>query len=256
MSAKPLFSIIIPSFNQGKYISETINSVLSQSYKNVEILIIDGGSEDGTLDVLGTFGEKIFWLSEPDRGQSHAINKGLALAKGDVITYLNSDDYYLPGTLEKVAAVLTSGTEERWLTGDYLIVDEQGKSMHSFIAGYKRFLRQWLSFNLLTVLNPIVQPGTFLTRSLSDRIGAFNEKLHYTMDYDYWLRAISLQRPVVLRDKLAVFRIHQRSKGGSQYKKQFTEELQVAMSYQSNQWFVLLHRLHNLVIHVSYLALK
>jgi len=100
---QPLFSIIIPSFNQGHFIAQTIDSILNQSYKNVEILVIDGGSTDNTLDVLKSYNSRIFWLSEKDGGQTHAINKGLDLAKGEIIAYLNSDDYYLESTLEKVA---------------------------------------------------------------------------------------------------------------------------------------------------------
>src|SRR5437868_3496972 len=95
-----MFSIIVPSYNQGNFIAQTIDSILHQSYKNVEILVMDGGSTDSTIDVLKTYSDRIFWLSEKDRGQTHAINKGLAHAKGDIITFLNSDDYYLDGTLE------------------------------------------------------------------------------------------------------------------------------------------------------------
>jgi glycosyltransferase involved in cell wall biosynthesis len=252
----PLISVIIPSFNQGAFIAQTIDSILQQSYKQVEILVIDGGSTDQTLDILRSYGDQIFWLSEPDRGQAHAINKGLAMAKGDVIAYLNSDDYYLDGTLEKVASVLTSGTEERWLTGDYLIVDEQGKNIQSFVVAYKRFFRRRLSFNVLSVLNPIVQPSTFMTRSMTDATGTFNEELHYTMDYDYWLRAIRIEKPVILQDRLAAFRVHKASKGGSQYNAQFAEELAVARKYTINKWLVFLHTFHNECIKSIYRKMK
>src|SRR6266540_3676763 len=138
------FSIIVPSYNQGHFISQTIDSILNQSYKNVEILVIDGGSTDSTVEILKKYKGKIFWLSEKDRGQTHAINKGLALAKGDIITFLNSDDYYLDGTLDKVARQFQSKKDNSWLTGDYLIVNEQGKRIQSLIIKYKSFFRKLL----------------------------------------------------------------------------------------------------------------
>jgi glycosyltransferase involved in cell wall biosynthesis len=252
----PKFSIIIPSYNQGHFIKQTIDSILSQSYKNVDVLVIDGGSTDNTVDVLKTYDDKIFWISEKDRGQTHAINKGLAIAKGDIIAYLNSDDYYLEDILKKVATVFETDKEVLWLTGDYLIVDEKGKTIQSLIGKYKSFFRNKLSFNLLSVLNPINQPSTFFSKKMIDLVGDFNEELHYTMDYEYWLRAIKKQKPIILKDKLSAFRIHSTSKGGSQYKKQFKEELEVAKKYQKNRFLTFLHLLHNQLIALVYYILK
>jgi glycosyltransferase involved in cell wall biosynthesis len=250
------FSIIIPSFNQGVFIAQTINSILNQSYQNFEILVIDGGSNDSTLEILKSYEDRIFWLSEKDKGQTHAINKGIALAKGDVIAYLNSDDYYAEDAFEKVASVFNQNDDVLWITGDYLIVDEDGKKIQSAIAKYKIFFRNHLSFNLLTVLNPIIQPATFLRRELINKTGLFNEGLSYTMDYEYWLRAIKTQKPYVLRHKLAAFRIHANSKGGSSFMHQFDEELKVAKKYQTNHLLILFHTLHNCLINISYYFLK
>lgn len=250
------FSIIVPSYNQGHFIAQTIDSILNQSYKNVEILVIDGGSTDSTIEVLKTYGDKIFWLSEKDRGQTHAINKGLALAKGELITFLNSDDYYLDGTLEIVARQFQLNKEKTWLTGDYIIVNEKGERIQSAIIKYKTFFRKFLSFNLLTVLNPINQPSTFFTRQLIQQLQGFREDLHYTMDYEFWLRAIKIQKPIVVTDKLSGFRIHKESKGGSRYKEQFKEEFAVAKQFQKNQLLLLLHSMHNKLINLSYSILK
>jgi glycosyltransferase involved in cell wall biosynthesis len=253
---QPLFSIIIPSFNQGHFIAQTIDSILNQSYKNVEILVIDGGSTDNTLDVLKSYNSRIFWLSEKDGGQTHAINKGLELAKGEIIAYLNSDDYYLESTLEKVANGFNSNKEALWLTGDKIIVDEQNKIIQRPISSYKRFFRKRLSFNLLSILNPISQPSTFFTRKLINKIGIFNEELDYTMDYDFWMRAIKIEKPIVLKDKLSAFRIHNKSKGGVQFHKQFNEELAVAKKYQSNSLLIFIHYLHIKLIGRVYIIVK
>ncbi len=251
-----LISVIIPSYNQGQFISQTIESILSQSYKNIEILVIDGGSSDNTVDILKGYENRIYWLSEKDNGQTDAINKGMAMAKGDILTYLNSDDFYLDGALEKVAEVFNSIKNTFWITGDYLLVDKQGNRINSPIVGYKKLFRKILSFKLLTVLNPIIQPSTFLSRSIVEQVGTFNEKLIYTMDYEYWLRAIKIHNPVVLDAKLSAFRVHKNSKGGSQFKLQFEEELRVARKYQSNSLQLFLHYLHNKLIGIVYSIIK
>jgi len=250
------FSIIVPSYNQGDFISQTIDSILNQDYKNVEILVIDGGSTDSTIEVLKKYGENIFWLSEKDRGQTHAINKGLALAKGDIITFINSDDYYLDGTLENVARRFQSNKGKFWLTGDYIIVNERGERIQLLVGKYKSFFRKFISFNLLTVLNPINQPSTFFRRELIQKLQHFKEELHYTMDYEFYLRAIKIDRPIVISDKLSAFRIHENSKGGSQYKIQFKEEFDVAKQYQKNKFLIFLHLLHYKLINLVYTVLK
>ena len=251
-----MFSIIIPSYNQGKYIGQTIESILNQSYKNVEVLVIDGGSTDNTIDVLKSYTDRIFWLSEKDRGQTHAINKGIILAKGNIIAYLNSDDFYLEKTLENVVSAFTSHRSALWVTGDYVIVDEAGNKIQNLIAKYKFFFRNMLSFKLLTVLNPIIQPSTFLTKALIERAGLFDETLKYTMDYEYWLKAIKIQRPIIIKESLSAFRIHTQSKGGSQFRNQFEEELAVARLYQKNSTLLFLHFLHNKFINIVYSIIK
>ncbi len=252
----PLISIIIPSFNQGRFIKQTIDSILDQAYTKVEVIVMDGGSTDSTIAILKSYGEQIFWVSEKDRGQTHAINKGISLAKGEIITYLNSDDYFLPQSLQIVVDVFQSNQKALWVTGDYLIIDERGEQIQSVIASYKKLLRKFLSFNLLSILNPIIQPSTFLRKELVSEVGQFNESLRYTMDYDYWLRAIRIKKSMVLNEKLSVFRIHGSSKGGSQYKQQFEEELNVAKYYQKNKAFIFLHRLHNILIINIYKIIK
>jgi glycosyltransferase involved in cell wall biosynthesis len=252
----PYFSIIIPSFNQGHFISETINSILNQSFKNIEVLVIDGGSTDQTIEILKKYGDRIKWISEKDRGQTHAINKGIERVRGEIVAYLNSDDYYLVNTLETVAGIFYNRKDVQWVTGDYLIVDEHGKEIHSMVSKYKAVFRKRLSFNSLSVMNTVIQPSTFLRRSFVKELGLFNEELRYTMDYEYWLRAIQRSKPVVIKEKLSVFRIHGMSKGGSQYKKQFDEEMLVAKRFQRNPFLLLLHGLHNSLIKFIYHFIK
>ncbi len=252
----PKITIITPSYNQGRFIQETIDSVLHQNYPNLEYWVIDGGSTDGTVDILHSYGKKINWISEKDNGQTDAINKGLARATGEIIAYLNSDDVYLPNTLNTVAEYMLNNPTAQWLTGDYFIIDEYGKKIQSFVARYKRLLRSVLSLDLLLIMNPIIQPSTFWRTGLQQKIGLFDDKLRYCMDYDYWIRASKYAPVHVLLHHFSLFRIHRNSKGGAQYSKQFTEEYDVASMHTRNLFVLLAHKLHAACIVGAYKLIK
>src|SRR5918996_5336836 len=134
MKKYPRISIITPSFNQGNFIEETILSVLSQEYPDLEYLVMDGGSSDATLDVLKKYSGRITWFSEPDQGQTDAINKGLRRATGSVVGYLNADDLLLPGALNKVAQTFTADPQAWWVTGKCQIVDEENNEIRTPIT--------------------------------------------------------------------------------------------------------------------------
>jgi glycosyltransferase involved in cell wall biosynthesis len=132
-------SIITPSFNQCRYIGQTMNSVLSQAGRfDLEWIVMDGGSTDGTVDLLkGIDDSRVSWVSEPDEGQSHAINKGLSRATGDVLAWLNSDDVYTPGALSHVADAFRDAPERQWLIGRCGIVDQNNRQIRRWISAYK-----------------------------------------------------------------------------------------------------------------------
>lgn len=254
---KPLFSIITPSYNQGAFISTTVESVLNQDVEDVEHIIMDGGSSDNTLHVLKKYGKKIFVESKKDNGQAHAINKGLKVASGEIIAYLNSDDYYLPGALRTVAGIFKDHPTVQWIVGDAQIVDAGGNEIQSFVRLYKSLLRKIYSPGLLSVLNPIPQPSVFFRASAVQEIGPFNESLSYTMDYEYWWRLQNrFGSPYFVNAALSAFRIHQNSKGGSSYAKQFTEEQLVASRFTTSGLLLRLHALHNRCILAAYSILK
>ncbi|MBP9699673.1 glycosyltransferase [Candidatus Woesebacteria bacterium] len=254
---KPLFSIITPSYNQGVFISTTVESVLHQDVKDVEHIIMDGGSNDSTLDVLKSFGKRIVVESKPDNGQAHAINKGMKIANGQILAYLNSDDYYLPGALQTVEAIFEENPNVQWVVGDAQIVDANGNEIQSFVRAYKSLLRKIYFPNLLGILNPIPQPSVFFRASAVKKIGLFNESLSYTMDYEYWWRLQNqFGSPYFVNTALSAFRIHQNSKGGSSYRKQFDEEQLVASRFTSSSLLLHLHALHNRCILAAYSILK
>lgn len=240
----PRISIITPSFNQGRFIAQTVESVLSQGYPDLEYLVIDGGSTDETLGVLRRYGERIRWVSERDRGQSHALNKGLALATGEVLAFLNSDDCYRPGALLAVGRRFAQDQRIGWLTGKCGIIDPHGQATRGAITCYKNLWLALRSRTVLHVVNYISQPATFWRRRLWEQAGAFDERLHYTMDYDYWLR-LGRQTPLGVIDRyLADFRVHPGSKGGTGVVRQFAEELATARRYTRSPLLLGLHALH------------
>ena len=177
-------SIITPSFNQGHFIRATIDSVLQQDYQNIEHIIVDGGSTDETLDILRSYDDpRMTWMSEPDRGQSDAINKGMRLAKGEILAYLNSDDLYLPGALSFVTGYFQMHPNIGAIYGNCATIDNIGQTNAPDLQSPPLNLTEALKNRL-----PIAQQSVFWRREVMERIGLFDETLHYRMDRDYWLR--------------------------------------------------------------------
>ncbi len=229
-----MFSIIIPSYNQGSFISQTINSILSQSYKELEILVIDGGSTDGTIEILKKYSDRIIWKSEKDSGQANAINKGLKMASGDIVAFLNSDDTYEPECLSKVADFFCKNPQYKWAYGKCKIINERDIEIRKPITIYKNLLlRKYSYFKLLTE-NFISQPATFWKRELHGEIGYLNEKENFCMDYDFWVRIGKKYPAGVIHFYIANFRYHANSKSGSVNKKQFQDELRIAKAFSNN----------------------
>lgn len=238
-SLNPTITVITPSYNQGNYIEETIKSVVSQGYQNLEYLIFDGGSTDQTISIVRKYAKKypqIKWVSQADAGQVDAINRGLKQAKGEIIAYLNSDDYYLPDTLHKVA---DSYQKSRWL---WLVGNCQVTGQN--LAWSFKLKQLWpieRSRGFLGVFNTVNQPAVFLTKKLINKVGLFDQQYHYAFDYDYWLRSILLSLPYRLKTDLSVFRIHSESKGNTSYKKQFKEDMDICLTHTNNLVIQSLH---------------
>lgn len=252
----PTIGIVTPSYNQGFFIKETIDSVLGQQYARLDYRVVDGGSTDDTLDILNSYGSRIKWVSEKDDGQAQAVNKGLKRITSDIVAFINSDDAYLPGAFSSVGRYFHDHPEAMWLTGDHCIIDGNGKRIQPYVAGYKKMLRRHPGFSRLAVANYIVQPSTFWRRKLVDEIGFFDESLQYCFDYDFWMRAIQRYPLHVLDNKLSLFRIHGASKGGSRFERQFAEEHQVLKRYSTSKTLLGIHRLHAMLIVFAYRIVK
>ena len=181
----PKISIVTPSYNQGQYLEKTILSVLEQNYPNFEYIIIDGGSTDNSVEIIKKYEKHLkYWLSEPDRGQSHAINKGFEHATGDLLAWLNSDDYYMPGALHKVAEIAMANPQTGAIVGAGQFVNESGK-----VTLYKEPAGVTLEslYNWLDVFH-FMQPSCFFRKNAWEKCGHLDEQIHIAMDLDLWLK--------------------------------------------------------------------
>ncbi len=204
-------SITTPSYNQGQFLGRAIESVLSQSYAQLEYLVFDGGSTDGSLEIIREYADRIsFWTSKSDLGQSDAINKGWRRSTGEIIGWLNSDDYLLSGTLETVAHEFQANPSLVALVGSCLIVDADGK-----ITG-RKYAREFDLPRLIATSGGVPgQPAVFLRRCVMDDVGYLDTHLHYTMDWEYWIRLALRyppQRIKVLYKPLAALRLWEGTK--------------------------------------------
>jgi len=205
----PLVSIITPSYNQGPYIEETIQSVLTQDYPNIEYLVMDGGSTDETVDILRRYESRLTWVSERDRGQSHALNKGLSRARGEIVGWLNSDDTYEPGVVRAAVEALQVHPEIGWIYGDCRLIDGQGKTIAEVLA--PDFCWERLLFG-----NFIPQPTVFWRREILEKIGLVNEHLHHFLDLEWWIRMGRQSQPLRLPKFMANLRYYVGTKSVSQ----------------------------------------
>jgi glycosyltransferase involved in cell wall biosynthesis len=252
-------SIITPSFNQADFLARTARSILSQTGDfALQWIVIDAESTDGTPAFLGSIDDpRLKWISEPDRGQSHAINKGLLHADGDVVAWLNSDDLYAPGALQAVATAFSRSPGAQWLVGRYEIIDAADRVIRPSIVRYKdRGLRNYRYQKLLRE-NFISQPSVFWRRDFGLKIGPLDETLHWTMDYDLWLRMGSHCNPLIIPDVLSQFRLHAQSKSGKVDRRQFDEQYRVANRYLGNDHLSrVIHRINIEKIVLAYRAMR
>jgi len=260
MGRPPRVSIVTPSLNQARFLTENLASVAGQAGDfEVEHIVVDGGSSDDSVAILEAYevvlgetrgaaanrGVRLLWSSEPDRGQSHAINKGLALATGDIVAYLNSDDALLPGALAAVVAAFRERPQAGWLYGWCRAVDQDGRPTGRFVKSYKQILGWHFSPRRLVVANYIPQPAAFWRRSAFKHVGFFDESLDYTMDFDYWLRLTALGPALPVHRDLAIFRWHPESKSTRKRADMFAEGHVVAARYCDDPWLLRAARLHD-----------
>jgi len=219
----PRVSIITPSYNQAQFLEQTIRSVLDQNYPNLEYWVIDGGSTDGSLEIIQKYaGQLAGWVSEPDRGQAEGINKGLARATGEVVAWLNSDDVYYPGAVGAAVGALAANPQASFVFSDVESIDEAGKPFHRMRYGH------WGLADLMR-FRIIGQPAVFIRRTYLAQTGLLDPSYHYLLDHHLWLRLAALAEPAYVPGELwAAARMHASAKNMAQAAGFAPEALQLA----------------------------
>ena len=226
----PLVSVVTPTYNQAAFLRETIETVLSQDYPNIELIVIDDGSTDETPQILAEYTGRIQWETQKNMGQTPTINKGWAQSKGEIVTWLNSDDTFLPGAVKKGVDYLMAHPDVGIVFGDTLFTEadgtpvEQSKRLKGF--DFEKFV--------LKCENLIPQPSAFIRRSVLDNTGHLDPSYYYFMDWDFWLRAGIRNRIDYFPELLSTYRLHQESKTVAQAAKAAPE-----LEYMYKKFFAL-----------------
>ncbi|MBY0427177.1 MAG: glycosyltransferase [Cytophagales bacterium] len=218
MTHFPRITVVTPSYNQGQFLEQTILSVLGQNYPNLEYIIMDGGSSDQSVEIIKAYEHQLsFWTSQKDKGQSDAINSGFAQSTGDILCWLNSDDYLLPGTLTIVGQKLQH-EKPQILYGNCLHINESTHS--SYASDVLRSFRN----HPLEMYDPIIQPSSFWTRSVWEKVGQLDDSKHFIFDWEWFLRCKKMGVEFVgIENYLSVYRIHPSHKSANGGQKRIEE---------------------------------
>jgi glycosyltransferase involved in cell wall biosynthesis len=244
----PRITIVTPSYNSVRFIRETVSSVLDQQYPDLEYLVFDGGSTDGTVELLRQHEGQLRWVSEQDDGQSDAINKGFRIASGEILSWINSNDIYLPGCFEIVGRYFLEHPNVDMVFGRALLIAETGEHIGEY--GEQGEPEEMLELNKLEhghfdmLLNGnagwIPQQTVFWRTSLTREVGLLNPDLHYAMDYEYWLRLGRRGTIHFINSRLGGFRLHEDAKSGNA-RKHWREVLAINRRYHG-KFFSKVHR--------------
>ncbi|MCJ7805550.1 glycosyltransferase [Patescibacteria group bacterium] len=250
MRSLPKISVIVPSFNKVKYIEATLQSIADQKYPNLEVIVQDGGSTDGTVEIIKKYAAKypriIGWESKKDKGQVDAINNGLKKATGAILAYINADDVYKKGALIKVGEYFANHPKTLWLAGRGDMIDSKGKKISPLVTKYKNYLLTINHYPSLLIVNYLMQPSVFLSSKAYKKYGPFTGTKTAVMEYDLWLKLGRVQMPAILKSNLSSFRISEGSISSSSFKKTLKEDEEIVEKYTDNPVLLLLHYLHNI----------
>jgi glycosyltransferase involved in cell wall biosynthesis len=206
----PTVAIVTPSFNQRRWLGETIESILAQDYPNIDYLVVDAGSTDGSLDLLRSYGDRVHWFCESDSGQAEGVDKGIKRTTGEIIGWLNADDVYEPGAVRRAVEALQAAPDAPAVYGNATYIDADSR----FIRPCSH-VEPWNLDRLIGELDFIVQPASFFRRSAYEAVGGLDWDLHYSLDYDLFIRLGKLAPLVYLPERQARVRMYEATKTSS-----------------------------------------
>lgn len=250
MYPPPKISIIIPSLNKAKFIGKTLDSIIKQDYENFEVIIMDGASTDGTLKIIEKYAAKypevIRYESKKDKGQWDAINKGFGKAKGKIIGYINADDLYRPGAFSEVARLYGLNIDALWFAGRGNVIDAKGSRIALWTTRYKNLLLTINHYSLLLIVNYLMQPSVFITKTAWKRFGPFVGVKNFVMEYDLWLKIAKAKMPVTTAKYLSSFRIEPSTITKKSSDILLKEDENILKKNSDSPIIYFLHKLHNL----------
>jgi glycosyltransferase involved in cell wall biosynthesis len=229
----PSLSVVMPARNAAATIERSLDSIRAQGRDDVEVVVVDGASTDGTVDLLRAR-DDVRWVSEPDRGLSDAFNKGAGLATAPVLGWLNADDVYLPGALERVVDAFGRRPGLEWLVGGCVVVDGDGREIRHGVTRYKDALLARYSHRLHLTHNFVPAPSTFFRRDAFLDVGGMDLGLGWSMDYDLYLRLGRRSAPLVVPEHLAAFTMAEGTLSMTGFRRQFVEHREVARRYRAD----------------------
>jgi glycosyltransferase involved in cell wall biosynthesis len=227
----PLVSIITPSYNQGRFIRQCIESVLTQDYPRIEYIIIDGGSTDETIDIIKEYEDKLIWISEKDEGQSDAINKGFKMAKGEIIAWLNSDDTYEPRAVSNSVKYFMEDKDIVLTYGEGYITNDQDERVKKFDA-----TQEFDLWTLIHVWDYIMQPTTFFKKETIEKLGYLDKNLNWCMDWDLWIRLANAGKVKYISEFIANSREYGDTKTSTGGYKRFKEIVALMRKYSHKKY--------------------
>jgi glycosyltransferase involved in cell wall biosynthesis len=246
----PKISVVIPSYNKVKFISDTLDSIVNQRYPNLEVIVQDGRSIDGTLDIIKKYAGKyprIFrWESKKDNGQVEAINKGLKKATGEIVAFINADDVYETGAFGFVANAYLKNPGAFWFAGRGIVIDDKGREIAKLATRYKNFLLSLNSRFYLLMTNYLMQPSVFLTKKAYKKDGPFTGTKDFVTEYDLWLKLARIQMPLLVNKVLSKFRMEFATKTKTLSSALLAEDGRTIKRYTKNPLILFLHNFHNI----------
>lgn len=235
-------SVVIPTYNSEKFIHHTIQSILHQNYPDYELIFIDGGSKDNTLNIIEHYQwetkNKICYISEPDKGEPDAINKGLKKANGEIVTYIDSDDIYEPDCFSKVADYFEKNKDKMWVYGKCRVINEDGYETRQMVTRFKELFQPFYNYQTLCMFDYVAQPSAFWKREVMESVGYLNIEEKLAFDYDWWLRLGKISNAGFINDYLACWRSHKTSETAKALTEDLRDGLDLSLRYSKGKYWL------------------